>query len=175
MEPGDELVVIRKEFKLDHHQQHNRREHDGDPDDDCQHPTDRPFLTVPSSGQQLHKRKIAKKEAKRILLFGRELGPFKHLIEAEDIVHEESKVEQQVSVKNKEQQGSHPKERDEWQLDIEQRQLDRSLQEQVRVGHGRYRNRQVSSEGQVSQPEIAAHADHGIEFRKRQEIFRADE
>ena len=66
-------------------------------------------------------------------------------------------------MKNKEQQGRHPKERDEWQLDIEQRELDRSLQEQVRVGHGRYRNRKLGAEGQEGEPEIAAHARGGVE------------
>jgi hypothetical protein len=146
-------MVVRQELELEKHQQRDRPGNQADLRDQPQHEPHGAGADFARPGEELHEdvaRQLATEASAGVLVgdLFLELG-----MEGADLAGKHHEMQQRVGVDDQEQQRPEHEKAEQRQVDVEERQLDRVLEEHVPVGDPARGDRKIEEHKKVAQPQ----------------------
>ena len=158
MRPGNEHAVIGQELDLHQQEQQNRCDHKRDPSHHSERPTEPAiaefFWPSKKLDEDIAWQLPLQFFARRIRDFA--FGVMQNLMEALRLVGQKDEVHESIGMDHDEQNRREKEEGEQRQFDVEERQLDRVLEEEIGVRHRARGDREIEENEQIGEPQAAA-------------------
>ena len=150
MRPGDPDVVVGQEHDLDVEEQHDGQHDERQPAHAVQEGAHHPAAV--GTGDRLHEEEVVELEAQGVRALVGCLEQADRLIELERLAGEQRELGDEPQVQEDEHDRRELEELRKLDLDLQDRQLDRSAEKQVLVRHARNRDHEIGHDAEEDEP-----------------------